>query len=71
MTLKILKAKDHGKNKTDWLDTKFGFSFANYYNPNNLRFGDLIVFNDDKIGKVGHGGREVVGGSPRGITMTE
>lgn len=35
---------DHGWLKTHWL-----FSFGNYYDPENLGFGALRVFNDDII----------------------
>jgi len=30
-------------------DTYFHFSFANYYNPHNVRFGVLRVLNDDDV----------------------
>lgn len=32
-----------------WLKTKYHFSFANYYNPDNVNFGVLRVLNDDYI----------------------
>lgn len=35
---------DHGWLKTHWL-----FSFGNYYDPNNMGFGALRVFNDDIV----------------------
>jgi redox-sensitive bicupin YhaK (pirin superfamily) len=35
---------DHG-----WLKSKFSFSFANYYDPDNMNFGPLRVFNDDVV----------------------
>jgi redox-sensitive bicupin YhaK (pirin superfamily) len=35
---------DHG-----WLNSNFSFSFADYYDPNNLNFGPLRVFNDDVV----------------------
>lgn len=35
---------DHG-----WLKSNFSFSFADYYDPNNLNFGSLRVFNDDVV----------------------
>jgi redox-sensitive bicupin YhaK (pirin superfamily) len=37
-------SSDHG-----WLKSKFHFSFADYYNPNNVHFGVLRVINDDLI----------------------
>jgi len=35
---------DHG-----WLKTHYLFSFHNYHDPENIRFGSLRVFNDDII----------------------
>ncbi|UUZ80751.1 pirin family protein [Paenibacillus sp. P26] len=35
---------DHG-----WLKSNFSFSFGDYYDPENTRFGPLRVFNDDII----------------------
>lgn len=32
-----------------WLESWFHFSFANYYNPENMNFGALRVINDDYI----------------------
>lgn len=38
-----------GKGDHQGLDTKYHFSFANYYNSENINFGDLRVINDDTI----------------------
>ena len=35
---------DHG-----WLQTYWHFSFSDYYDPDNLNFGPLRVFNDDVV----------------------
>lgn len=32
-----------------WLDSRFHFSFAEYYNPENIHFGVLRVVNDDLV----------------------
>lgn len=48
----MLKKIDHrnmGRSQLGWLDSHFHFSFAEYYNPDNLSFGTLRVINDDII----------------------
>lgn len=32
-----------------WLQTRMHFAFADYYNPDNIRFGALRVLNDDLV----------------------
>ncbi|NLC10000.1 MAG: hypothetical protein GX782_08570, partial [Gammaproteobacteria bacterium] len=32
-----------------WLETRYHFSFANYYDPKRMRWGHLRVWNDDII----------------------
>ncbi|PWV97819.1 hypothetical protein DFQ01_1204 [Paenibacillus cellulosilyticus] len=32
-----------------WLESRFSFSFADYYDPNNIQFGPMRVLNDDYI----------------------
>jgi hypothetical protein len=34
---------------TDWLVSRFHFSFAEYFNPANENFGVLRVMNDDIV----------------------
>lgn len=45
----IRRSKDRGYSKNGWLESSFSFSFAEYYDPNNMGFGVLRVLNDDKI----------------------
>jgi len=35
---------DHG-----WLQSRFSFSFADYYDPDNMHFGPMRVLNDDVV----------------------
>src|SRR3989344_1115646 len=49
MKLKIRKSEERGKTKLPWLDSKHGFSFGGYSNPENVNFGKLVVLNDDII----------------------
>src|ERR1043166_9662836 len=32
-----------------WLDTRWHFSFGDYYDPDNMNWGPLRVFNDDVV----------------------
>ncbi|MDR1930162.1 MAG: pirin family protein [Treponema sp.] len=48
----MLRYIDHrkmGRGKHGWLDSYFHFSFAEYYNPDNMHFGVLRVINDDTV----------------------
>jgi redox-sensitive bicupin YhaK (pirin superfamily) len=38
-----------GRGVHGWLDSHFHFSFAEYYNPENIQFGILRVINDDMV----------------------
>jgi len=38
-----------GRGLHGWLDSHFHFSFAEYFNPDNIRFGVLRVLNDDIV----------------------
>ena len=56
-----LYAAKHG-----WLESRFHFSFAEYRNPHNVRFGVLRVMNDDTVaagtgfGKHPHNDMEII-----------
>ena len=48
----MLRYIDHtkmGRGIHGWLDSHFHFSFAEYYNPQNIQFGVLRVVNDDMV----------------------
>ncbi|XOB62462.1 pirin family protein [Campylobacterota bacterium DY0563] len=47
--LKKLKKENMGGSNLGWLKSRFHFSFAEYYNPQNINFGVLRVINDDLI----------------------
>ncbi|MCC2684911.1 MAG: yhhW 2 [Paenibacillaceae bacterium] len=47
--MKIIRSDERYAVQQDWLNTRFSFSFADYYDPENLQFGSLRVFNDDRI----------------------
>lgn len=38
-----------GSSNLGWLKSKFHFSFAEYFNPDNMNFGVLRVINDDLV----------------------
>lgn len=48
MIKKLLK-ENMGTSNLGWLESRFHFSFAQYYNPENINFGVLRVLNDDLI----------------------
>jgi redox-sensitive bicupin YhaK (pirin superfamily) len=45
----IRRKNEHFRMRGGWLDARWHFSFSNYYDPQNLSFGPLRVFNDDLI----------------------
>ncbi|MBN2279293.1 MAG: pirin family protein [Candidatus Marinimicrobia bacterium] len=47
--INLIKNETMGKADDGWLKTHYHFSFANYYNPDNMNFGVLRVLNDDTI----------------------
>lgn len=47
--LRKRESNDMGSSNLGWLESKFHFSFAEYYNPYNIKFGVLRVINDDLI----------------------
>lgn len=47
--IRKLPAEKMGGSNLGWLKSKFHFSFAEYYNEENINFGVLRVINDDLI----------------------
>lgn len=47
--IKKIEKESMGSSNLGWLESRFHFSFAQYYNPENINFGALRVLNDDII----------------------
>ncbi len=49
MKYQLFDENKRGSMKIDWLDAKFSFSFADFFDPTLQNFGALRVLNDDII----------------------
>jgi redox-sensitive bicupin YhaK (pirin superfamily) len=47
--IRVIPAAERYHFESDWLSTYWHFSFDHYYDPDNVSFGPLRVFNDDTI----------------------
>lgn len=45
----LRKADQRGRGEHGWLSSRHTFSFANYYDPKQTGFSDLLVINDDRV----------------------
>lgn len=64
--IKVRRSKERGHANYGWLDTRYSFSFSDYYDPRFMGFRDLRVINEDFIAadqgfpKHGHRDMEIV-----------
>ncbi len=47
--LQVRPSDERGHNKLSWLDTRFTFSFDQYYDPEHIQFRSLRVLNEDVV----------------------
>ena len=47
--IQVIRADERHFTDFDWLKTYWLFSFSEYYDPTNIQFGALRVFNDDVV----------------------
>ena len=51
--INIRKSNDRGQADHGWLNTRFTFSFGDYFDPKHLQFRTLRVMNDDRVAGAG------------------
>ena len=47
--IQIRPSEERGRNKLEWLDTHFTFSFDQYFDPEHIQFRSLRVLNEDIV----------------------
>ena len=45
----LRRGEDRGATKLRWLDSRHTFSFGDYYDRQNMGFGNLRVINEDRV----------------------
>ena len=64
--IKLRKSEERGYADHGWLKSYHSFSFANYWDPQHIKWGNLCVINEDYIeagrgfGKHGHKDMEII-----------
>ncbi|HEX2069722.1 MAG TPA: pirin family protein, partial [Actinomycetota bacterium] len=49
MTIQVRRDSEIWREEGDWFTARWHFSFDRYYDPDNMGFGNLRVFNDDRL----------------------
>ena len=47
--IETIHSDTRGKSDYGWLKTRYTFSFADYYDPQRVHFGNLRVINEDRV----------------------
>jgi quercetin 2,3-dioxygenase len=47
--IQVRASEERGHNQLDWLDTRFSFSFDQYFDPEHIQFRSLRVLNEDIV----------------------
>jgi redox-sensitive bicupin YhaK (pirin superfamily) len=47
--IQTIRSDERYHAETDWLNTRWHFSFDHYHDPANMNFGPLRIFNDDVV----------------------
>jgi quercetin 2,3-dioxygenase len=47
--LQVRPSEERGHNRLSWLDSRFTFSFDQYYDPEHMQFRSLRVLNEDVV----------------------
>ena len=47
--VEVRQASQRGRAEHGWLSSRHSFSFANYFDPEQTGFSDLLVINDDRV----------------------
>ncbi len=64
--IELRKSEQRGVANIGWLHSRHSFSFGEYYDPQHVGFGPLLVINEDQVqpgrgfGTHGHRNMEII-----------